>query len=53
MKKDYVCWDFNAIRDDSERRGSSENIRREEMEAFNDFIVGSELLDLLLWPQLI
>ena len=40
--------DFNAIKDDSERRGSTENIRRDEMEAFDDFIVASKLLDLPL-----
>jgi hypothetical protein len=33
-----VVEDFNAVREESERRGVSEHIRREEMEDFDDLI---------------
>lgn len=40
--------DFNAIRDESERKGSTNYVRREEMEAFDDFITEAKLIDLPL-----
>jgi hypothetical protein len=33
-----VVGDFNAVREEFERRGVSEHIRREEMEDFDDLI---------------
>jgi exonuclease III len=43
-----VVEDFNAVREESERRGVSEHIRREEMEDFDDFISETKLIDLPL-----
>ncbi|MCH80823.1 DUF4283 domain protein, partial [Trifolium medium] len=43
-----IMGDFNAVRDESERRGTSENSRRDEIEVFDEFILESELIDLPL-----
>jgi exonuclease III len=43
-----VLGDFNAIREESERKGVSNNIRSEEIAEFDDFITDPELIDLPL-----
>jgi hypothetical protein len=43
-----VLGDFNAIREESERRGANNNIRREEVVGFDEFITDTELIDLPL-----
>ncbi|PNX72998.1 cysteine-rich receptor-like protein kinase [Trifolium pratense] len=43
-----ILGDFNAIREESERRGISEQFRRGDMEDFDDFISEAELIDLPL-----
>ncbi|PNX67081.1 cysteine-rich receptor-like protein kinase, partial [Trifolium pratense] len=43
-----IMGDFNAIRDEAERRGSSENSRRDEINDFDEFILESDLIDLPL-----
>ncbi|PNX92269.1 cysteine-rich receptor-like protein kinase [Trifolium pratense] len=50
QREDNWCLlgDFNAIRDETERKGSSEVIRREEIIDFDDFISETELIDLPL-----
>jgi hypothetical protein len=43
-----VLGDFNAIREESERRGASDIIRRDEIAEFDEFITESDLIDLPL-----
>ncbi|XP_058764806.1 uncharacterized protein LOC131638271 [Vicia villosa] len=43
-----VLGDFNAIRNEEERRGSTEHLRREEENDFDNFITGADLIYLPL-----
>jgi len=47
-----VCGDFNSIRSEDERRGRSGGFRQSDAVNFNNFIIGSFLLDLPLCGRL-